>query len=136
MKLTFAFLVCSIAAVLSLSALAGCGKPGFASAEGIVTLDGNPLADATVVFSAPGLPLATARTDSDGEFQMTTGSINGIKPGEYAVSVTAFEKSPTTGKPIPKLATPQKYAKAESSNLKVVINDEGNDDITLDLHSL
>ncbi len=67
---------------------------------------------------------------------MQTGSINGIKPGEYGVSITAFQKSTTTGKTIPKLATPEKYAKAESSGLNVVINAENNDDVTFDLNSL
>lgn len=113
----------------------GCGPSGYLSAEGVVTLDGQPLSDATVMFVSPDKALASARTNSEGEFRMETGSIEGIKPGEYAVTVTAFQKSEKTGKPIPKLATPEKYSTPELSELKVVINGEGNDNLVLALRS-
>ena len=119
----------------SVIALAGCGNSDLVSVEGLVTLDGEPLADAVVVFIAPDRPCATARTNMDGEFNMETGSAEGIKPGEYSVSVTAFQKSKKTGKPIPKLAIPEKYSKPESSELTAVVGSRGNDDILLALQS-
>ena len=115
-----------------LPGLTGCGSSEYSSAEGVVTLDGSPLADATVVFISPGRPLATARTNPDGKYSMETGSVEGIKPGEYAVTVTAFQKA-QNGKPIPKLSTPEKYSKAESSDLKAVIEAGKSHDINFDL---
>ena len=72
----------------------GCGKPGpqVQYVEGVVVLDGEPVADATVVFvpeAADGL-VATGRTNAEGRFTLT--SVRGGKPnggalvGEYAVT--------------------------------------------------
>jgi hypothetical protein len=133
-RLPFAILL--TISVAGLIASTGCGNSEFSTAQGIVTLDGTPLGDAMVIFIAPGKPLATARTNEDGEFQMETGSVEGVKPGEYIVTVTAYQKSKTNGKPMPKLATPERYSKAESSELKVTIGTGNNDDISLPLQSL
>ncbi len=124
-----------IVAAGSVLATVGCGNSDFASVGGVVTLDGEPLADATVVFSSPGRPLATARTDPDGEFSMETGGMDGIKPGEYAVTVTAFQKSKRTGATIPKLSIPEKYSKPELSELTAVVVAGRNDDLQLTLQS-
>ena len=125
---------CSFAACVVM-AVSGCGKPDFVSLSGVVTLDGQPLPDATVVCQSPGRPLATARTDGDGEFNMETGTIEGIKPGEYAVTVTAFQKSKQTGKTIPKLSTPKRYSDPDSSDLVAVVVDGNNEDVRLALQS-
>ena len=72
----------------------GCGKPGpqVQYVEGVVVLDGEPVADATVVFvpeAADGL-VATGRTNAEGRFTLT--SVRGGKPnggalvGDYAVT--------------------------------------------------
>jgi len=68
---------------------------------GLITLDGEPLADATVRFSpkvegegAPGF----ARTNERGEYRLQTMQGNpdaGTLPGEYVVTVVKYREVPT-----------------------------------------
>ncbi|MCA9050851.1 MAG: carboxypeptidase regulatory-like domain-containing protein, partial [Planctomycetaceae bacterium] len=65
--------------VLSLMLLAGCSGGGDANRQptfpvtGTVTLGGGPLAGAAVTFSPKdGQPVATARTDANGKYSLTT----------------------------------------------------------------
>jgi hypothetical protein len=82
-------------------ALAGCGGPDVQLVEGIVTLDGTPLAAATVCFTplGGGLP-AAGMTDATGRFRLsaTVGKKygGGTTPGEYRVTV---EKLVRAGSP-------------------------------------
>ena len=69
---------------------AGCGpsRPALLPAEGLVTLDGKPLADAAVAFQpkAGGRP-ASARTDASGRFKVGTYTPrDGALPGEHTHS--------------------------------------------------
>jgi hypothetical protein len=73
--------------------LAGCGGSTFPSVTGTVTLDGQPLDGAVVVFSpdggAGGGQVATGVTDSDGSFKMGTLKLgDGVRPGKYHVTIT------------------------------------------------
>jgi hypothetical protein len=82
-----------------LLAVSGCGKSRLVSVEGTVTLDGEPLAGATVVFQpvGEGQP-ATAQTDSDGNFQLVTlKGDKGALPGEYKVLVSKGEEMQFSG---------------------------------------
>jgi hypothetical protein len=80
-------------AALMLLGLAGCGGSGAkpVKTEGVVTLDGAPLAGATVVFQpaeGTGRP-ATGLTSADGSFRLTTFNTgDGAMPGEYKIVVT------------------------------------------------
>ena len=68
----------------------GCGSNGTVKVEGIVTLDGKPLADATVTFhSADGKGrTAIGTTDAQGNYSLQSYSANdGIVPGDYKVVV-------------------------------------------------
>lgn len=87
--------------VLALIALTagGCGGSSLVPVEGVVTLDGNPVADASVVLGPlratdPG-PFSGS-TDSQGKFSLGTADDpeGGAVPGEYFVNIT-------TVKPIP-----------------------------------
>ena len=76
------------AVLLSGMACGGAGKP--VKVSGRVTLDGQPLAGATVVFNpADGKgTIAAGRTDADGEFRLTTfGTDDGALPGDYKITV-------------------------------------------------
>jgi hypothetical protein len=68
----------------------GCGNPNPVKIEGLVTLDGTPVANATVMFSPAdggGTP-ASGMTGSDGVFHLTTYSTgDGALPGQYKVVV-------------------------------------------------
>jgi hypothetical protein len=82
------WLLGAAAACAALSA-AGCGaKP--VPTKGVVTVDGKPLAKATVMFTSqePGGKDATGFTDANGDFELTTARMkDGALPGLYKVTV-------------------------------------------------
>jgi hypothetical protein len=84
-----------------LVAVSGCGgKNTPVNVEGIVTLDGEPLAGATVVFTPIGEhgQSATALTESDGSFRLTNAKgEKGALPGEYKVLVSLGEEMKFAG---------------------------------------
>jgi len=73
----------------------GCGRskgPAVEFVEGVVLLDGQPIAEADVGFSpVAGGVVAYGRTDSAGKFRLTTGQggkhLGGAPVGEYTVTV-------------------------------------------------
>src|SRR5438876_2881402 len=75
----------------------GCGSgPKTYKVDGVVTLDGKPLAGATVAFmpQAQDGHLARGLTDQDGKFQLSTfGTNDGAVRGEYKVTVIKEEGS-------------------------------------------
>jgi 5-hydroxyisourate hydrolase-like protein (transthyretin family) len=127
-------------AVLGVVAMtaAGCGKPGpqVQYVEGVVVLDGEPVADAAVVFvpkAADGL-VATGRSNAEGRFTLT--SVRGGKPnggalvGDYAVTFSKADYDlKGTGKTrdedmdgVPLIHfIPQQYGDAEKSGLKATV---------------
>lgn len=84
--------------LLTLLAGAGCGKSDVVPVSGTVTLDGSPLARATVVFEPdsdakePG-PGSTGVTDENGRFtlQIATTNAPGAIVGKHRVRITAYE---------------------------------------------
>lgn len=83
---------------LGLLVAAGCAGSNVAPVSGTVTLNGKPLAHATVVFQPlgddknPG-PGSTGTTDANGRYSlsgMTTGAA-GALVGKHRVSITAYE---------------------------------------------
>ena len=115
----------------------GCGpsRPALLPAEGLVTLDGKPLADAAVVFQpkAGGRP-ASARTDATGRFKVGTYKPqDGALPGEHTVTIVAVE---STGRPNAediRWITPKKYSNAASGLSATVA--AGSKEFTFDLSS-
>jgi hypothetical protein len=114
-------------------AIAGCrdSKTGPATVEvaGTLTLDGNPLEGASVIFS-PGLGSddgrlsSQATSDKDGRFRLSTHvglgkTKSGIVPGKYDVTVVKTDPSSVknTLSP-PKNLLPSKYADAKTSGFK------------------
>lgn len=79
--------------LLGLSVLvSGCGSggPDIAGVKGKITMDGKPLADATVVFipKAGGRP-AAAKTNAEGLYELNfSGGRKGTIPGANRVRVT------------------------------------------------
>ena len=74
--------------------LSGCGKGGVAAVEGVVTLDGAPLAGATVVFVPEGGTGVggSAVTNAQGMFKVTAPSGTSALPaGTYKVTVAKEE---------------------------------------------
>lgn len=133
-------------------ALSGCGmqsdhwkdaRPDTAPASGVVTLNGEPLEGAIVVFqpAAPDGIGASALTDGEGKFELKTFPPEaGVVPGSYAVSVMKTEmpkqQSGSSDDPDPVhviSVIPEKYASPTESNLTAEIPVEGTDTLEFDL---
>jgi len=126
-----------------LAALAGCGPEGRETIKvtGVVTLDGQPVADAGVMFSGPegGSPVTT-KTDASGGFTVQA------VPGLNNVAVSKTETSggapaqedgtmPTDGGKVEvKSLIPAKYADFRNSGLTVDVA-KGMDTVRLELAS-
>ena len=103
--------------------LAGCGGKTV-PVEGNVTLDGEPLAGATVMFipvKEGGQP-ATGLTDANGKFQLKTGNDKtGALPGEYKVVVSVAEEMKFSGGDHPDPAEVGKLMRAGARRKKTEI---------------
>ncbi len=114
--------------------LSGCGS-GLVDVRGRVTLDGQPLADATVVFTGDGQPMATGQTDAQGRYRLRTGDQPGIAAGTYRVTVSAYRTLPAadgSDEPIPELRTPARYNNAATSGLTAEVG-SGQDEFNFEL---
>lgn len=126
----------------------GCGGPGLdvAPVEGVVTLDGTPVDKAGVIFQPELGPVATAVTDEEGRFRLTTGKLDGALVGEHRIVVSkggvdAGGAAGGAGDPLadpvkkrfrPKSRLPIRYARASTSELvETVKRGERN---TVELH--
>ena len=99
--------------------LAGCGSE-LSQVSGRVTFDGEPVDRATVVFQGPGLPQAVDTTRADGIYSLSTGGKQGLPPGAYRVTISAYQTRRSENElsePVPVLRTPAKYNKPETSGL-------------------
>jgi hypothetical protein len=142
-------------AALLVAALAGCGGKGITPVRGVVTLEGQPVAGATVLFMPEdeneGHP-ATGFTSSDGTFQLMTYKANdGALPGTYHVLIRKTEaaqdqyaaertaKERAKGKFEDKVAhknqkaeLPEAYARFDKTPLRCTVPATGA--VTFDLH--
>jgi hypothetical protein len=135
-------------AALVLAATIGCGKqqggPATVNVTGTVTLVGNPLEGANVVFnpaigSDDGRLASQAMTDASGRFELTThvggGKFKpGIVPGKYAVSISKLDTAATknTFTP-PKNLLPQRYADPKTSQLSANVKADAANDFPFEL---
>ena len=87
----------TICLFLALS-LVGCGGSRTSPVEGTVTLDGKPLAKASVQFVPQGRGHdATGETDNGGHFAMSTFQPrDGVVPGTYKVVISQPLAAPDT----------------------------------------
>lgn len=89
----------------SLFSLIGCNGDGLnlATVEGVVTLNGEPLAEARIVFYPEGGGrLSHAITDLDGSYSlMYVDGVQGALPGTHKVSISTFvEADPDSDDPL------------------------------------
>lgn len=138
-------------AVLLLFLLAGCGGSTTSSVSGTVTLDGKPLADATIQFVPDGAGRdATGQTDKNGYFSMSTFKPgDGVVPGTYKVVIAPPLGEPdktqhanagdamnaAVAKPAPKKASsfPEKYSRPDLTPLTQEVPAKGK--VTFELKS-
>jgi hypothetical protein len=125
-----------------LSGCDGTGQTG-GTVTGTVTLDGRPLTMGLVNFySVAGGPSALGAVNKDGTYNVQIGNDLSIPAGEYLVTVEANELAPLEGgpggSPRPprpgKRITPDKYAKRETTDLRVTVK-AGSNTIPLALKS-
>jgi hypothetical protein len=123
--------VTTSALALLLLAVAGCGGDTFHDIRGTVYLDGKPLDGAAVTYvpvelGNPGVGV----TGADGVYKLETGNTAGVRPGAYKVVVVKNTYTPydeRTGRGGEKLPdpVPEKYAKAETSDITITVPSSG-----------
>jgi hypothetical protein len=137
-------IVTLLAMALSLAPVVGCGRsgPSCVRVQGRVTHRGKPLGSGSICFTPTGQTLgkaanrpANGELQPDGSYVMQTfGENDGVLPGEYAVSIVAWDYSrPASnrgpdGRPLPagvsgKPASliPEKYSVPEMSGLSATV---------------
>jgi hypothetical protein len=130
------------AAALMLLALTGCGS-GLAEVSGVVTVDGQPLRGgsdvrATVCFqpTTGGGLTAVGLLDENGVYRLSSGSQEGVLPGEYLVtcSATQLVRGPDGSAAGGRRITNPVYANAKTSGLKFTV-EPGSNEFNLTLNA-
>lgn len=134
----------------------GCGGapagPKLYAVKGKVTVEGQPLPNATVTFQPESGPVATGVTNASGEFTLKTGTSEGAVAGTHRVAIVATSgervmdnPNPTpddlaalssSNKPLPepKSLIPERYSKFETSQLTATVSENpSQNEIALDL---
>ena len=116
--------------------LAGCST-GTVPAGGTVTYKGQPVADASVIFTpAAGGEIAQGRTDVQGKFSLgTKAPHDGAAPGDYNVSVIPNLPTPAEGdySEAPPPPFPQIYLDPLTSGLKAQVKGGNDNSFALEL---
>lgn len=134
------FLLC----LLSTLPLCGCGgqKYGMVPAVGHITYKGQPLKFGSVAFHPiktvqQGVPhrMGLGFIKTDGSYSLSTfKKDDGVMPGEYAVIVICREK-PKASDPedySPPSIIPERYARSETTPLKITVPDGKAGPLTFD----
>ena len=124
-----------LAVLLAAAALPslGCGgsdRPKTIETTGIVTYKGAPVEGAQVMFTSPTARPATATTNAEGRFELTTFEPgDGAVEGEHQVTITKTERVPGEDpkNPYPKTRhlLPTQYANPQKSPLSATISADG-----------
>ena len=130
-------LVCCLAA--GLLSIAGCmggtdeSKP--VPTSGVVTLEGAPVEGAYVLFVPESGPQASATTDAEGGFELTTTKEkDGVVPGPCRIAIQ--KRAPIDPKDpyvTPKSLIPEKYGSIKDSGLSETVADSGENFFSFDL---
>jgi hypothetical protein len=99
--------------IATLACLAGCGgpeHPEVGRVSGVITLDGQPLADATVMFQPTNGRASVATSDSAGKYSLTyLDGVPGAKLGAHKVIIRTEIPGEDGQPPIAKEKLPKKY---------------------------
>jgi len=116
----------------------GDGRPKRIETSGIVTYRGAPVEGAQVMFTSPNARSATATTDAEGRFELTTfDTSDGAVEGKHRVTITKTERVPGADPNNPYADTrhllPTKYSNPAKTPLSATIVDGGETDLTFAL---
>ncbi len=90
MRLSFTTAVFSVIFLLSLGGCGASDRPELGDVNGIVTLDGKPLAKAEIIFQHEKKRFSRAETDENGRYTLTyTRGETGAAVGKHRVVITA-----------------------------------------------
>jgi hypothetical protein len=102
-----------IVVVVSVTACNRERLPGLGSVSGTVTMDGQPVADATITFDGakPGEPVSLGRTDASGKYDLYySRSHKGATVGEHVVHITTYGETEDEGnRQVHKETVPARY---------------------------
>jgi hypothetical protein len=131
-----------VAGLCILAMLAGCGGPTPVPVEGKVTLDGQPLAGATVILVAKEGPIDertfSGETDDQGHYSVkrADGRGPGVPPGIYTLKITSVKVPHDADEltPLPAERVPRMYLDG-SQTLEVPAEGLTNQDFALEGNS-
>jgi hypothetical protein len=107
------FRICLVVGACNLVLLLGCGKPEHPEVgrvSGVVTLDGQPLPDATVMFQPTEGRASIATTDSAGKYSLIyLDGVPGALLGSHKVIIRTEIPGEDGQPPIAKEKLPRKY---------------------------
>jgi hypothetical protein len=114
----------------------GCGSD-LPQVTGSVTYRGQPVAEGKVVFHPIGIGVVGyGALQSDGTFAVQTGSAAGLPEGDYKVTVVATRVTPSSqpgGVPTFEHLIPERYGRAQDTDLQVKVTADGENDFPLEL---
>jgi hypothetical protein len=113
----------------------GCNRSGLdlAPVEGIVKLNGAPVANAGVIFKPQSGPFAMGTTDAEGKFTLITANHPGALVGEHQVGISKTNTTATqvAGERLPRYKTeyfiPEKYGSPATSELTATVSSSGSE---------
>jgi hypothetical protein len=122
----------------------GCGsRDGVVPVSGVVSLEGQPLADANIILhpiTAAGAGPFVATSDAAGKFALgpSAGPAgSGAVPGEYRLTISTLKMAPVTDgrdDAVPKVLTPERVPNNYSrGNMRFIVPEAGNTDVKLDV---
>lgn len=128
-----------LAILAGLPSCSGSDRPKTYQAGGKVLYQNQPVQDAEVTFVPAKGPMATGKTDAQGQFQLSTFTPNdGAVAGEHTVLVVKKEKyvdpkMPVSPYEILRNVLPACYGSLQTSPLKAAVKPEGPNQFTLEL---
>lgn len=120
---------CPLLLVFAFAAIVGCSNSELVPLTGKVTLDGAPLPIAIITFmNVSNGPSGYGSMEGNGEYFAKTGSQSGLMPGDYRISVVAYQPEKvvdrTHAKPM-KVIAPERYANPETSGFRYTLKPSG-----------
>jgi hypothetical protein len=111
------------------AAITGCSNSELVPLSGKVTLDGAPLPTAIITFmNVSNGPSGYGSVQENGSYFAKTGGQSGLKPGDYQISVVAYQPEEVidrTRAKNPKVITLERYANPQTSGFNHTLGPSG-----------